>query len=379
MILTDRICNQLFIVSILLCCALTKPVGAQTHETPLDYMPPQDPPIYIHTEFIGESVSNLDGGLQTGTFYDAVLAAGIAVNSTVLGLPRGGRFQVSGIAIRGGQPSAELIGDAQVASNIEAEPANRLYEIWYRQDFSSLPLRFRLGIIDLNSYFNVTDSASYLLNSSFGISPALAANAPFSIYPKPGYGATLRYRYAATTLLLGVFDGNPESRSDVFNSGELSIAEFQQQLGDDFQFKLGGWQCSCQSVNNSSQREHTRGVFGTLEDTFKTTDGRASTLFLRAATSSGTSMSIPQSYTLGILYPSLLSSRPDDILSAGIAHAHLQQGGSETSYEFTYLWQFNRFINIQPDFQYIVNPAGTLPDAWVVMLRLNIFHDAHFD
>jgi porin len=342
------------------------------------FIPEQDSPYYINVDFIGESVSNLRGGLKTGTDYNALLHASFSMNATEIGMPEGGRFRVSAITINSGQPSLNLIGDIQIASNIEAENDTLIYDAWFRQDFSRVPLRLRIGIIDANEYFNLTEGSAVLLNSSFGISPSMSDNVRFSIFPKPGYGITARYDAESAKILLGVFDGDPSARSIPFNVGLLYVTEWQQRITDDVGFKLGGWSCHCLSLQEPSIKDKTYGIYGSIESKFKDTDNREITLFLRSGASHGTDTNISNSFALGVYYPSMLSARPNDEFSAGITQARFDGGGAETSYELTYLWQIRDSLTIQPDFQYIVSPSGYLPDAWVFIVRLNFSQDKHF-
>lgn len=344
----------------------------------LDFMIPQGSPYYMNAVLVAETLKNSGGGIADGSAHGTVSQVGFALNSSAIGLPEGGRFRVSVIKITSQLPSARLIGDSQVASNIEATPDTRVYDAWYRQDFHSMPLRLRVGIIDVNEYFNVTDSASTLLNSSFGIGAGLSANAPFSIYPRPGYGLTARYGQDAQKFLVGVFNGNPEARDNLFNAGQLSIAEWQQDAGKSIHIKLGGWHCNCLTAA-SIAKQSTQGFYGGIEKHFTTGDNKRATVFVRGAVSHGVNTIAPDSVAFGVLYPSLLASRPEDFLSAGVARARFLDGSDETSYELTYVWQVNSSLSLQPDVQYIASPSGNLPNTWVMLLRLNMFYDTHFD
>ena len=362
-------------------CALADSVNKNTDDVSgpvLDFMIPQGSPLYVNAALVAETVRNSGGGLVNGSANDTIAQIGFAMNGPVIGLPEGGRFRVSAVRITSQFPSATLIGDNQVASNIEAAPETRVYDAWYRQDFHSMPLRLRIGIIDLNEYFNVTDSASTLLNSSFGISAGLSANAPFSLYPQPGYGLTARIGHASQKLLLGVFDGNPEARDNLFSAGQLSIAEWQQNIKASLNIKFGGWHCNCLTSQNIS-KQSTQGLYAGIEKHFSTSDSKQVTVFVRGAVSHGAETTVPDSLALGVLYPSIMTSHPDDLLSAGLTRARFLDGREETSYEMTYIWQVNSHLAIQPDVQYITTPSGNLPSTWVVMLRLNMFYDRHFD
>lgn len=378
MLTKNKIQNVLlFVLSFLVMTNL--PSQASASPVPLLLMPPQGSPFYANVNLSLESVKNMSGGHKTGNAYDGLLSGSFAMNGTAIGLPEGGRFRITALAIASGLPSRNLIGDSQVASNIEAQPNNiRLYDIWYRQDFRSIPLRLHFGIINANDYFNVTDSASTLLNSSFGIAAAVASNAPFSLYPKPGYGAVARYSFGSTKFVAGVFSGNPQNHSLQFDSGTLSIAEWQQSLTQSTAFKVGGWECQCKNEQNSLPKTSTRGIYGSFEHTVVTASKNQYTFFLRAAMSSGKTTVVPHSFALGINYPGIFSSRPDDVFSAGLTQAQFESAPAETSYEVTYKWQLSKNVNVQPDYQFISHPNGNLPDAQVLIFRFNFLQASNF-
>jgi len=353
---------------------------AETTSGPLlDFLPKQSSPYYMNIAASGERVDNLHGGLATGHDYNYLVQVGLAINTSVLGLPKGGRIRLSAVHINGGQSSQSLIGDTQIASNIEAPDATRLYDIWFRQDFSQLPLRLRLGIIDFNEYFNVTNSASTLINSSFGIGAALSTNAPFSIYPVPGFGVTARYGDSVSYVQAGIFSGAPQEHARIRGQGLLSVIEWRGIASDSLTMDAGAWQCECLPTPDENHTQTTRGLYGSLE---KKLDQTGATnpliLFFRAGLSRGTTTTVPWSFGTGFFLPGPFTDRPYDIFSAGITQANFHGGSAETSYELTYVWQSTPAIAIQSDFQYIDSPSGTLADARVFFLRLNMFYDKHF-
>jgi porin len=78
----------------------------------------------------------------------------------------------------------------------------------------------------------------------------------------------------------------------------------------------------------------------------------------------------------GINYYGVFNKDGEDVLGLAIAHAHMGVIKlDETAIELTYKCNVTNNIYLQPDFQYIVHPAGTdteLPAAKVGLLRLGI-------
>jgi len=87
----------------------------------------------------------------------------------------------------------------------------------------------------------------------------------------------------------------------------------------------------------------------------------------------------PCSFGFGVNIPGVVTNRPGDVLSAGITQADFNHGPSETSHELVYQFELNRRLALQADYQYIRHPSGRLPDAQVVLFRLNYSYDANID
>ena len=128
--------------------------------------------------------SNINGGIDQGFAYLGNIDLNVTFNTEKLGLWEGGQFYVYLLNNHGNSLSA-LMGDFQIANNIEAESNSRLYEFWYKHHFKNATIT--LGQHDLNSVFAISNSAGFFINSSFGIQPDISANVPTSIFPLAGF------------------------------------------------------------------------------------------------------------------------------------------------------------------------------------------------
>jgi len=160
----------------------------------------------ITIELLGSSIKNYsnqtviltevecitNGTIKKGCVTNGYLYNDFKGDGDSVGLSEALKFEISFAAIYSKEPSANYIGDFQVASNIDAPSDLLIYTGTIGYEFTDLyNLNVAAGLIDLNSIYDVTDSSGYLINSSFGISAALSANGAFSIYPKPGYALNL--------------------------------------------------------------------------------------------------------------------------------------------------------------------------------------------
>ncbi|HPX58833.1 MAG TPA: carbohydrate porin [Bacteroidales bacterium] len=78
----------------------------------------------------------------------------------------------------------------------------------------------------------------------------------------------------------------------------------------------------------------------------------------------------------GLNYKSMFKKRTNDILGIAVVHSGINNDiGSETAIELTYKAQLGKNFFIQPDLQYIINPAGTdtkLKNCLLAFLRFGI-------
>ena len=148
--------------------------------------------------YTGEVLSNLAGGLESGSRYldnlDLELEFEIA---DTIGFGAGTVF-VRGLYNNGSTFSDELVGDLQVVSNIDAGRSWRIFEFWY--EVGDAPWSLRTGLYDLNSEFDTNETGSVFLNSSHGIGSEIGQtgeNGP-SIFPVSSLG--LRGAFQADAL-----------------------------------------------------------------------------------------------------------------------------------------------------------------------------------
>jgi porin len=136
--------------------------------------------------------NNFSGGLKTGSDYSSLLELSFDFDLEKLVNLKGGNFYTKFIAIRGGEPS-NLVGAIQSISNIEAPNMVRIYEGWYKHNFINQDLSILIGIRDLNSEFDVINTAGLFINSSHGLGGELAQTGELgpSTYPHTAFGIEL--------------------------------------------------------------------------------------------------------------------------------------------------------------------------------------------
>ncbi|MBP1663029.1 MAG: Carbohydrate-selective porin OprB [Bacteroidetes bacterium] len=192
-------------------------------------------PFTFEASYIGDLVSNFSGGIKTGTTYLGLANIKTGFDTEKANWWKGGEFFINVGNTHGGEPSANLVGDFQGVSNIEAGNLTFMYELWYRQTLGKFDIT--VGLQDLNANFAVSEYGGLFTNSSFGIHSSIADNISSPIFPLTALGTILQYKISDTfNWQAAFFDGTPDDfETNPYNiqwklgkdQGLLAVTEFQ--------------------------------------------------------------------------------------------------------------------------------------------------------
>jgi porin len=321
---------------------------------------------------------NASGGVKTGVVGLSKLQLSGTFQGDQAGLP-GFVAHAEIFRVDSGHLS-DRIGDVQTVSNIEAGRFTRLFEAWIEKKFGNdeSSLAFRGGLLDLNADFDSIDAAGLFINSSHGIGPDISrsgANGP-SIFPVSA--AALRVSWEpnkAWTVRGAVFDGvagDPRRPSAFVRvglrraDGELTIGQIDYHLSEASNLEVGGWRYSAPLPaigRGQSSVGHDRGIYASL--TGPVAFAKGWTAWVRAGAANDTAQ-VVDGYLGGGIVRKGLFGRPDDLLGFAIARAYIGPAAqktqnlprAETNIEATYQLKANDRFALQPDIQYVVDPAG---------------------
>jgi porin len=376
----------------------------------------------------GAGVTNLRGGVRTGSTYTGSLNLQLTVDARSLLGWNDTLFYVDGLWIHGGQPG-NFSGDAQGVSNISSPSAVKLYEAWVQKHFVDNRLSALAGLYDLNSEFYRLQSATLFLNSSFGIGPELSqsgAEGP-SIFPSTSVGARFAYKPArAIVLRTAILDGVPVDRPDgsrgIFKRGDgvliVSEADFLDRpppsdrplngrfrLGRqamlpayDEKVTIGGWHYSAafddlvdlEPGGNPVRHRGSSGIYALVDRVLFKESGQPEkriTGFLQGGYGDLRVDRFGSYVGAGLTAVGMLAGRDTDELGLALAYARNSshymssqrlQGfpvtSAERTIEVTYLMQLTKWLAVQPDLQYVIHPGTdpTIPNALAFQLRFEI-------
>lgn len=280
-----------------------------------------------------------------------------------------------------GASISQLTGDAQFISNLETGfpgGAARLYEAWLEQQVGKFSVK--AGFLDLNAEFDVLESADIFLHAAHGIGSALGLsglNGP-SIFPIAGLGLRASYQVNdGLAVRAAVTEGVPgnvarprrTSLSLKDGDGALVIAEADVAIHAG-KVLLGHWRYTGQfgrfdgsmgRGNNGYYIRAQRQLLGPSPLGGQRLDG-----FVRFGIADGHTNAYNGFIGAGLVYGGFAAARPEDQVGIAFATAFASNAfarssgaqGAETSVELTYRLQLTQHLALQPDVQYILNPAA---------------------
>jgi porin len=310
---------------------------------------------------------------------------------------------------------SEHAGDFQGVSNIDAPDAWKVYEAWYDQSFADDQASVRVGLYDLNSEFDVIESAGLFIHPSFGIGPDYSQsgqNGP-SIFPTTSLALRLAYTFDTNYYIqAAILDGVPgdlgnDNGTQIQlgdNEGALYALELGYTQGGEgaadryAKWALGAWHYSekfddlmdLDSNDNPIRRNNNQGIYALAEyEFFRESDQseQGATAFVRYGIANDDVNQIDSYFGTGIVYTGLLPGRDED--QFGIAIAITSNGSKykqwqisegnrvddrETAIELSYRMQVFPWLAIQPDLQWIKNPSmdPSISDVTMVGVRTEI-------
>lgn len=369
-----------------------------------------------------EVLANLTGGIRSGPIYegltDLTLNFDLRPNYQIRG-----NFFAHAYQIHGRGLTASHLDNLNVASGIEAAATTRLVELYYEQHYSTW-LRVRIGQQTITTEFLNPESARVFVNGAFGWptlpsvdlpsggpgfplgTPAVRARidpmeglswftAVFNGDPTGGgVGASQLRDPSGTAFRVG--DGafvitelryNPESSNH--NGTYRFGAWYNTQRFRDLRFDTNGLSLADPASNGRARlHDGDYSLFATIDEPFLDESDSGFVVFARAMGAPGDRNLVNLYTDFGVDYRGPFG-RKDDV--AGIAVGYAQIAGrargfdrdvatfgggfapvrsGETVIEATYRAQVTPWWQLQPDFQYVINPGGGIANPLVPTRRI---------
>jgi len=379
------------------------------------------------------AIGDVAGGRRTGgTAQSLAFAATDADLEKLTGWWKGGHAFVNAAFIRGKDLSNRFVGDALMASNLEAYNSLRLYDAWIEQSIAGGRMSVRTGSIGADEEFASTQGGSVLTNSAFGWEAGIGANVVNGgpIYFVPGLGIRFAVNTGTTWhLRAGAYDGDsfdsPNGDPTVNAHGlhfQLNSKQGAFLLGEGSHewgvatgalpgnAKLGVWRHTADfpderldsngapfALSGQEPAEHrgNDGVYGVMEQKLWNHPGdpsRGLSAWSRVAGASADRSLYSSVVEFGLHWAGPLPARAADGISIGFVSANVsadvrQQvresnaatGGNapipdwERVVEAAYQLHAGAHLSVTPDLQWVLHPGTTsaTPNATVAGLRVS--------
>lgn len=358
-----------------------------------------------------EVLANVSGGIRHGIIYEGLTDAALQFDlRTKYEWP--GVFYVRGLQIHGRGLSENYLDNLNTASSIEATRATRLFELWYEHYLTDW-LRLKIGQQAADQEFLVSTTAKLFINSTFGFPTLPATDLPSGgpAYPLGTPAARVRVGNDEAHVIAAVFNGDPagpgpgdpqlrDASGTAFRTGDgaFAIAEIHYNPGatpSNGFYRFGAWYNSerfpspqfdtngvplASPASTGMPRQFTGdyAVYGIIDQPlFREPDSKTGlSVFTRAMGAPGDRNTVDFYLDAGVTYKGPFgrdddavgvsfayarisnAARQSDALQASLAGQMLPVRSSETVVELTYQCQIAPWWQVQPDFQYIVNPGG---------------------
>lgn len=329
-------------------------------------------PVELDGYYLSDAFANLRGGIKTGARVMGKLGVIFDADASAVGVA-GARLHVDLQYVHGHSLSNDLVGDAQVVSNIDAVSALRPMEAYLALPFGDAGQgALKLGLIDLNVDFDVQRYGAFFLNSSHGIAPDVSQsglNGP-SIFPTSASAVTAQWQGRGWTGRLGLFDavaGDPDHPGRTVvrfpgTTGLLMVGEVDIAIGGDSELQIGAWRYTPRfpRIDATGGTGKSQGVYALVEGPLVRRGAAELGGWLRIGVASDAVNPIG-------LYLGGGATFGTEDRRIGLAFAHARLGDparqaedlrrAETAIELSYAHRVHPRISLQPDVQYVVHPG----------------------
>lgn len=344
----------------------------------------------IQFVYRADFIYNVVGGLKKGGDGLGNIDLKILIDGEKLYNQSGSKIFINFLNDHGSRPNEKKVLSVQGVDNIEAATATtKLYEVWISQDFFDGKFSILTGLYNLNGEFYVTPSAGLFISPVYGMGSEIAVTGVNGASTLPTTSLAFRTKLQPTEkfyLQMAVFDAipNDSGKPKITNihlkkkDGALLITEIG--TNSDFgNYSVGLWKYTKRfddyvdvNASNAPVRKISHGAYAMAEKVlYKHNEDTYLTGFVRFGKANQSVSMINNSWSSGLVCHGFISGRNDSQIGFAVSQANLSKKyrqsqydeglktrKQETSLEFTISDKLTPWLQVQPDIQYIFNPAA---------------------
>lgn len=352
--------------------------------------------IELTPEFIGSTTWDMSGGkklTQDGKF-EFLIDIDLKLHSDKAFKYHGGTFDIDFQMLRGGEPSKD-VGSYDTISQIEAPPFTQLAEFWYKQSFYQDKCYLKVGKNDAFYEFLLSDYTLLFQDNAFLYLNTIEF---FPAYPDPAMGVIFNFSPSdSLTIKAAVYDGSLASGFSTGTAGifghffnHLSHHAFLIGEVDSFwnvqkglkgKLGFGVWKnTNTFQTYAGTTKKGTGGGYILLDQMIYDTPSSTVGFFFQWGFNNALITTITQTLKGGFTWLGVGPKRPNDNFGFGYSWNKFNQSkgspynkGAEGVFEVFYVAQIRKWIAIEPDVQYIVNPGGQgTKNALVALIQVTL-------
>jgi porin len=389
--------------------------------------------IEFSVTYTSDIAGNPVGGKVPGGFtYTDNFAFGCLIETEKLFGWHGGYFMISSLQRNGNSLSRENIKNQFTVQQVYGGQTFHWYELSYQQDFWNDHASLKTGRIASGDDFAVSPLYWLYMNNGIDGNPqSIPVNGKFSTYPNAVWGSRLKADLTSDTvarfgvyqvvpqnsvhgmnwdfypsngvMLLGQYSWNPEffkQTSPRVSKTEKEVvatssASKKKSVPTGFvgHYWMGGYYSSMEysQFNSPVKTPNAYGLYWNADQTvYRPNRSTEEGLVLWSAYTLCPQENIslmPFQVNGGAVYTGLIPGRSNDMTIGGVAYGNYstdfstlsQQAGTgprnyELVYEAGYRVSLTKFAYIQPNVQWVINPAGTstTPNALVLGAQMGV-------
>ncbi len=372
----------------------------------------KDRGIDIQLTYINEVLDVVHGGIDRRASYEGRLDLTVETDLGKLIGWDGFMTHVTVFDIHGSQHNAAAnVGSIADPSNIDATRTTRLFTAWlqygdpaYNAENPSKSDRFslRIGQLAADDEFLISPTAGGLINGTFGWAAIQSANilSGGPAYPLATPGARIQVRPTnEVAIRAAIFSGDPAGDNCTGNpqscnhhgttfsldggalamvEAELGVNQAKAAKGLPGVYKIGLWYATADyaDIRFPTTHDNNFGIYGVIDQTVWQSGDTSVSVFTRAGVVPSDRNTVSFYIDGGVGVKGLIPGRADDTLTFGVAYEKISPDAiaadrdaglpvirsNETVFEVSYAAQIAPWWVIQPDFQYIIRPGGTVGD-----------------
>ena len=348
--------------------------------------------VVVQGVYDGDWWDNAAGGNRRGAVYAAHLDTSLAADADTLFGWHGTRFYFRSFADNGAS-IGRRVGSAQGVNNWESGYAGaKLLEAWVDQSFLNQRLSLRCGLYDTTTEFDKNKSQVLFANSAQGMNAPMAMSGENGPSTYPATALALRGRYTfdehwtAKLALVDGVAGNPAdpAASDIHlraADGAFVISELRYHRSDGRRVDVGYWRYSdafdelnTHAPNGGPRRARgNQGLYLSGDAMLSASADdplRGISVGARIAYAAAGFNQFEWFANVSLTDVGFWSLRPDDKVGVGLIYAsasadyrqaqtaqNLVARPNEWVLEATWRAPLAAWISLQPDVQYVLNPA----------------------